>query len=149
MRLLLTSGMGASGALIRFYCWSWAAHAALLLDDGSVLDATPSRGVAIHPPDTYAHQEVFEIAAPDVVVDLAEIWAKAQAVAGKRYDWTAIYGMAARRDWHDPGAWFCSELVAAAFEAAAFPLLRADHLNRVTPRDLLLSPYLRPVPQHT
>lgn len=148
MRVLLTSGMGATGALIRWYNWSWAAHAALLLDDGQVLDATPSRGVALHEPDIYAREQAFDLVLPDgtpfpkEVLDRAEAWARSQE--GDHYDWGGICALALRSDdWHTPGRWFCSELVIGAFEAAGLPLVQTDHLDRISPRDLLLSPYLK------
>lgn len=44
---------------------------------------------------------------------------------------------ALRRRWQDNDAWFCSELVAWAFEAGGRSLFR-EHAWRITPRDLYL-----------
>lgn len=64
---------------------------------------------------------------------------------GKPYDTTAILGILAHRDWRRQDSWFCSELVAAAFEAADAPLLYVTpHVNRITPRDTSLSIKLIP-----
>lgn len=69
--------------------------------------------------------------------DAALSWAQTQQ--GKRYDWSAIAGMGADRNWRDPNRWFCSELVAAAFEKTGNPLFSPDTtVYRITPRDLLL-----------
>ena len=143
MRILITNGEGLAGAVIRWWTWSWAAHAALMLDDGWVLDATPSRGVSIHAAVAAKRVQMFRIDCDAAVLMRAEVWARGQV--GKPYAWSAIFGMAVRRDWRDQGSYFCSELIECAFEAASFPLLRELHTNRVTPRDLLLSPRLRPV----
>jgi uncharacterized protein YycO len=40
------------------------------------------------------------------------------AQVGKPYDYTAIWGFAAGRNWRDTRHWFCSEVQAAAGEAA-------------------------------
>jgi len=62
---------------------------------------------------------------------------------GKPYDWRAIVNFGFHRDWRSPDSWFCSELVAWACEAAGYPLLNpAEPHDRVTPRDLMLSPLL-------
>ena len=140
MRILITNGEGVAGAVIRWWTWSWAAHAALMLDDGWVLDATPAHGVSIHRTVSGDVRRVFRVKCEREVEAGVARWAAGQV--GKPYDWSAIAGIPFRRNWRQPGEWFCSELVASAFEAAAFPLLRTSHLNRVTPRDLLLSPYL-------
>lgn len=68
-------------------------------------------------------------------------WALTQE--GKKYDWTAITGFAMNRDWREEDRWFCSELVCAAFEKVGAPLLNPQmQVYRITPRDLLLSPFI-------
>jgi uncharacterized protein YycO len=71
-------------------------------------------------------------------IDQAYEWAQTQV--GKKYDHTAIFGLAFDRDWRAKDSWFCSELVAEAFEQVGAPLLNPDvDVWRVTPRDILLS----------
>jgi hypothetical protein len=51
--------------------------------------------------------------------------------------------MAVHRDWHDESKWFCSEFVEGSFDHPKWPLAVDNGLvNRITPRDLLLSPRL-------
>ena len=78
-----------------------------------------------------------EIAAP--------IWKFAHAQLGKPYDYSALLGVLAHRDWHADDRWYCSELIAAAFESVGLPLLRSEFADRVTPATLYLSPLLRRV----
>ena len=59
---------------------------------------------------------------------------------GKPYDKTSILGFIIHRDWKSDDSWFCSELVAAAFLEAGIALLRTTDVNRISPRDLSLSP---------
>lgn len=145
--LVFTAGEGITGAITRWWTWSAAGHVAGELGQVGAtiqyLDATPSRGVA-------QHAGIAGRIVARRTVD-CEPEAEARAVAwaadqiGRPYDWRAIAGMPFRRDWRDPRAWFCSEIWAAAFEAIGLPLVHAEALDRVTPRDLLMSPRLRPV----
>lgn len=83
--------------------------------------------------------ELLLLTAPKTAQALS--WAQTQA--GKGYDFTAIAGIAFDRNWRDGRRWFCSELVAAAFEHVGAPLFNtATPIYRITPRDLLLSPYV-------
>ena len=55
------------------------------------------------------------------------------AQLGKPYDKPGIFGFAVNRDWREPDSWFCSELQAAALEAAGLcPQLYAP-ANKITP----------------
>ena len=144
LHLVFTRGEGMTGAVIRAGTWSRAAHVGGLLDDGMVLDATPSLGVALHPGISGRVVGLLAVACTPEVERTAVAWAHRQV--GKPYDWTAIAGFFTRRDWHDPGAWFCMELWLAAFEHAGWPLLHLRHVNRGSPRDGMLSPRLREIP---
>lgn len=132
---------------IRFLTWSWASHVDVVLSDGALLGALASRGVCLHAPPAGGYRRVERY---DVLVPAAPVLRFLRRQLGKPYDWSAILAWPLRRDWHDRRAWFCSELVAAAFEQAGTPLLRASSaaaMRRITPRDLLLSPCLRAAPR--
>lgn len=142
MRVVLTSGMGLTGVFIRWYTWSDIAHAGIQLDDGTIIDATPSAGVSHHDTIAGSMAYYFDLRLPPEA-DLAAANQFLYAQIGKPYDWSAVYGMAFRRDWHDPHQWFCSELVQAWSEAGKFPLLVTPNDDRVSPRDLSMSPLLK------
>lgn len=73
--------------------------------------------------------------------DEAFQWALTQE--GKKYDFAAVTGLAFTRDWREEDRFFCSELVALAFEKAGAPLLNPGmDVYLLTPRDILLSPYI-------
>lgn len=133
VRIALFSSQSFYSQVIKLATWSRWNHVAFVLESGEVLGAL-SQGVCITPID-YAgtRVEFFDVDCPNFNWD----WLRAQL--GKPYDWTAIAGLAMHRDWREDDSWFCSELLAAAFEHSDYPLLRADHLNRITPRDISMS----------
>lgn len=76
----------------------------------------------------------------DAIQDRIMTFARAQV--GKPYDYRGIYGFLDRRDIHGRDAWFCSELVSAAFWAADIPILRSLP-HKTAPGDLHNSPLLQ------
>lgn len=112
---------------------SWS-HCGIVTPQGMVIHAAAFHGVIRQPltefADGVSHFAVRDIALPD---DAAAIqWALSQV--GKPYDWLGALGIAANtRQWQEPDAWFCSELVEAA--AAAGGRQRFIHdAWRVTPQ---------------
>ena len=122
--------------LIRWFTWSEYSHVDFVLEDGRLLGAQ-SDGVFIRKPNNhYTKVQRVSVEAP------ASVLKHARSQIGKPYDYGGIFGIILRRNWHDPKRWFCSEYVAWAFKEAKAPLLRTERANRITPRDLLLSPLL-------
>lgn len=126
--------------MVRWSTWSPYSHVDIVLESGQLLGATPEHGVAIRPPVPGRRTTRLQATAPYVPVVEAM-----QSQLDRPYDWRGIFGCAARQNWQAPNAWFCSELIAWAFEQAGHPLLPTRRTARVTPRDLLLSPRLQPV----
>lgn len=144
IRFVTTSDLVS--ALIRDKTWSPYSHVEFVLDDGTTLGAHLSGGVQIRPIDyaRFTAIEVFSVAMTVEQKFLIESFAKAQI--GKAYDVGAIMGILAHRDWQCPDKWECVELVAAAFEQGGVPLIRVPgNVDRITPRDLLMSVLLQPV----
>jgi hypothetical protein len=97
-------------------------------------------GVRLHDAENYTRIERFQVDAPESIIDIA------MTQEGKPYDWAGIFGLVLReRNWEDDDKWFCSELVAWSFKQGGFPLLN-ETTSRITPRDLLISPLLKPIP---
>lgn len=130
--------------LIRLQTWSSWSHVEFILDDGTTLGAHAKGGVLIRPIDydkfTAEKRYSIDVGSFDVKKAIMDY---AHSQIGKPYDFSDIMGMLARRDWRKEDHWICSELVAACFEKGGFPLLHAGQMvNRISPRDLYLSPYL-------
>lgn len=125
---------------IQLFTWSWASHVDFVLPDGQLLGALATHGgVKIHGDLQYSRIERFTVDAPASVIDFAK------SQLDKPYDWGGICGLVAHnRDWESDDKWFCSELVAWSFKQAGYPLLN-ETSYRVTPRDLLISPLIKPI----
>jgi uncharacterized protein YycO len=52
---------------------------------------------------------------------------------GKPYDFCAVSGLPLNRNWDNPEAWFCSELIAAGLNRDGWGI---PHTGRVTPQNL-------------
>jgi len=121
----------------------WATHVETLMPDGTLLGAHASGGVQARPNDydkgRFSRQLFVPIPATPEQTDAFHTFLRAQI--GKPYDFEAIVGIVAQRDWRDDKAWMCSELVAAGLcqdKVGIFPPHLATEFNHVTPRDLLL-----------
>jgi hypothetical protein len=84
--------------------------------------------------------------APEIV---AKIDARMAMEIGKPYDYGAIFAWMRGRDYQNPLAWFCSELVqqviaetAEAVGGFSAPLVRVESWQ-VSPGDMFLSPVVR------
>lgn len=132
-----------SSKAIQFFTWSWASHVDFVLPNGKLFGALATQdggGVRLHDAENYTRIERFQVDAPESIIDIA------MTQEGKPYDWAGIFGLVLReRNWEDDDKWFCSELVAWSFKQGGFPLLN-ETTCRITPRDLLISPLLKPIP---
>lgn len=119
MRAVLVRANSLSSLLIRARLWENWSHAAVLLPNGEVIDATFKAGGVRRRKlsDVLAHASAFKVINLPVADDVAAMAFLHQQL-GKPYDWRSIVGWATSdRDWRDDSSWFCFELVAAAAEA--------------------------------
>lgn len=141
VQLLFTTTRWPASWLIRAGTWSAWSHVALV-DGDQVIESVMGHGVR-----RVSLYSAIRRASRHALVNLptrnpALIVAAAAAQIGKPYDYTAILGLGLHRDWQEDDAWFCSELVAWAFQQAGEPLFRAECLRRVTPQHLYMLPAL-------
>jgi uncharacterized protein YycO len=118
----------------------WASHAEVLMPDGKLLGAHADGGVKErdqgYDKATLLHDLFVPLTMP--ADQEAAFFAFLRSQLGKPYDFDAIAGIVAQRDWRALDSWFCSELVAAGLEHCGYlPPLAAD-VAKITPRDLLL-----------
>lgn len=144
--LRFSRGTGRAASVVRFGSFGDYAEVGFKLETGLVLDATSGFGVMIREAQDDDTTIYFEFLAPRPHIHKAVSWAQGQV--GAPYDWSAIFGWCRGRPdwWINESRWFPSELVAAAFIEARWPLVREGQLfDRITPRDLLLSTRIKPI----
>lgn len=139
VKILFCTSQKIGAVAIRAVTWSSFSHVAII-DGDEVIEATwPAVRVAPLAEVIAAHSAHAIVELP--CRDPQAVIAAAASQIGKPYDYTAILGLGLRRDWQEEDAWFCSELVAWAFQHAGEPLFRAECLRRVTPQHLwMLAP---------
>ena len=137
----VTSNDAISAAIRAAEYGFWASHVEALMPDGTLLGAHVEGGVMARPRDydkgRFTREEFVPIDVSDAMENDFHAFLRRQL--GKPYDVQAILAFLAQRDWQSPGAWFCSELQAAALSYCGwFASHLATEFNHITPRDLLL-----------
>lgn len=144
MKILQYRGTSFLSWGIRFQTRSKYSHSAILMDDGTVVEAWTNgvRRVGGISDDHKAGTEV-DIFTIDYDFDTARAQLFALDQVGKKYDYWAILRFITRRDEPADDKWFCSELVAAACHDGGCDLLspRMPH-GHISPRDIGMSPLL-------
>ena len=123
--------------LIRLFTWSRYSHVEVMVDKGWL--GASWGGVKIRPYGYYRASSVRAVTVEMEDKDYGRMMDWLYNQVGKPYDFMAVIGIVFRRNWRSENKWFCSELVARAFEVGDKPLIRADHVSRVTPAMLDLS----------
>lgn len=141
VQLLFTTTCWPASWLIRAGTWSTWSHVALV-DGDQVIESVMGHGVRRVPLCSAIRRASRHALVSLPARNSALIVAAANGQIGKPYDYTAILGLGLHRDWQESDAWFCSELVAWAFQQAGEPLFRAECLRRVTPQHLYMLPAL-------
>lgn len=131
-------GKSLISRIIRFINWSNYSHVAYLAPDGTCYEAW--RGSVQKWSGVEANASLFTAHTPGTVIDLydlvtpltesqtAKIVAWMESQKGKKYDyWSIVHFITRRPEWtSSQDKWFCSELVAAAFQKVGRPLLNTD-----------------------
>lgn len=126
---------------IRLVTWSDWSHTAILDEDRQVVIEAVWPRVRVVAAGEFMSRHPKHAVARLPARRPAAVIAAARSQEGTPYDLTGAFGLGIHRDWQDPSAWWCSELVAWAFDTAGDPLFRSDALRRVTPQHLwMLAP---------
>ena len=130
------------GWAVRFWTWSMWSHVEFLTDEG-YFGSRPIFGVKMRPFDYCkpVKQVIGTINCDDKTS--AAIRTAAYSQSGKPYDYLDILGIVTHQDWQERNAWICSKLVLWACHQGGVDLLDAYKFNRVSPRDLAMSPLIR------
>ena len=143
MKILAYQGESFISKAIRFQTRSKYSHIAVMLDDGSVIEAWHKGGVqkssdfsTLHDPGTKV--DVFRI---DGEYDKYQVERFLRDQIGKKYDFLSVARFLSRRKTLHNDKYFCSELAEYAFAFAGLLLLNGNPSEH-SPRDTVLSPHL-------
>lgn len=144
IQLQFVSEAGAGASLLRWFSHGRFSHVDVIIPYEGLLGARMDNpvndhtGVQIRPSDYATFTDRLVVTVPATVREAFRFHDFLARQIGKPYDWRAILAFCTARNWRDPNAWFCSELIAAALEQAGLiePLLNA--VNKITPCDLAL-----------
>lgn len=140
----------AGSTAIKLFERGWCSHVDTVFPDGSLLGARSDEvggkpaGVQLRPANYMQFDKTVRYTLRMPTYNAVAFADFLQKQIGKPYDEKAIVAFALGRDWHNPDAWFCSELVAAALEQSGwFPNKISEDANFLTPRDLeiIISPW--------
>jgi len=137
---LSTEEVNVASAAIRWKTESDWSHVGFyrLADAWTFSAMSDGQGVAWRPPNPKAR--ILKLSVEGIEAALS----KALTQTGKAYDKLDILGIALDRNWSTADRFICSTLVLWSFEQIAIPLLNPRFIPRehMTPRDVLLSPYV-------
>lgn len=146
--LVFSTSFAWQSGVIRLMCHSPYSHCDVMVEDPvphGLLGASDPGGVMVRSHDYQPfkawRKATIKTDKADKVIELVK------SQIGKPFDASAMHHVISeqQRDWKQPDAWFCSELICWALEEAGFfPYRLIVPKNRVTPADLLLllNPYI-------
>jgi uncharacterized protein YycO len=139
IQVALYRGKSALSKAIMWINWSDYSHASLITSCGTEIEAwaTGEGGFwqrltggkvregkfgELHTPDTYV--EIYDV--PGITEPYAQdVETFCRSKVGCPYDWAGVLRFVTRNRPLEDDRWFCSELVAAGFRAAGYPLTNA------------------------
>ena len=140
IRLIFSRSSGLFSPLVQVGTWSSFSQCGILTKENTIVESAFTLGGVVETSFTSFIERVkyYEIVELDCV-DADAIIAAARSQIGKPYDWTGLIGIAVRkRDWQEDDSWFCSELIAWAFDRGSTPLFNREDIHRITPQNLYM-----------
>lgn len=145
MKIILYKGNSLINRLIRFFSRGQYSHSSIILDDGTVYEASPSNGVSVKSDFKSGHlnndiADFFEV--KTTVEQDEKIVEFLKRQLGKKYDYLSVIGFIVyatpeKRKLYS--RWFCSELISAAFKKVEINLLERTDDWLITPTTLSYS----------
>jgi uncharacterized protein YycO len=138
LKLQFSTTSGLISGIVRTVTWSRWSHVDCILDDGRLLGAQWD-GVKIRPADyeKFSRKDCLTLSVTEA--QHAAFMAFVMSQIGKKYDYTALFGVLFHRDWMAMDSWYCSEFFGVAVVKALIIKIITKR-NRVTPellRELL------------
>ena len=147
VQLIFSTRKGIFSKLVRFITWSHYSHVDMIVGGDHIIGASVLHGVeevSLAYRKSVSHRWVIGEVPTIAAEDDDNIYRALKSQVGKPYDWFGILGFLFHRDWQNEDRWFCSELIAWAFDKVGTRIL-ADSVrkSRVSPEHLLMSPMIK------
>lgn len=127
--------------IIQFATWSEFSHVEIVTKQNTLIGADAMKGVIeSNLQSRLLHSSKVFLCGIDTNSLGLELYCRNRL--GSEYDWTGIFGFLFKRNWHEDKKWFCSEIIASGSKDGLDIPLVDEESNRITPRDLLISPKL-------
>lgn len=139
-RLIFSRSHGVFSPLVRAVTWSDWSHCGILTKDNTVVESAFKLGGVVETPYALFTERVdsYTIVEMDCR-DAQAIIDAARSQIGKPYDWTGLFGILFHnRNWQEEDKWWCSELIAWAFEQAGEPLFTPETRIRISPQHIYM-----------
>ena len=138
MRIAFYRGTDLIDKLILFVCRGGYSHVAIVLNNETIIEAYPFKGVRqrqnISDQMKKCVVDIYEVSTTPEQDSVIHDFLKQQL--GKKYDWVAILGFVLHTSEEGRkayGRWICSELVFATFRKASIKLLERINAWKVSP----------------
>jgi uncharacterized protein YycO len=139
MKIAMYKGTGVGSELILYFSRGGYSHAAVMLNDGSIIESKEFHGVRRRASvtDQLTNNytiDIFDVTTTPEQDKIIENFLVSQL--GKGYDYASVVGFvvyASKEGRRSYGKWFCSELVFAAFQKAGIDLLKRIDAWKVSP----------------
>jgi uncharacterized protein YycO len=139
MKIAMYKGTGIGSELILYFSRGGYSHAAVILNDGSIIESKEFHGVRKRKNITDLltknyRIDIFDVSTTEEQDKTIEDFLVKQL--GKGYDYWSVIGFvvyASKEGRRSYGRWFCSELVFAAFQKAGINLLDRVDAWKVSP----------------
>jgi len=150
MKVLLFHGKGFISWLIRVQTRGKYSHAAIMLPDGTIIEAWQGKGVQKLEDGLKSSLGVdaFAINAPLIRLDEIQKFLEAVLADNDGYDYLGVFRFITRRPDKKNNKWFCSELVFEALRAGGVDLFARTEAWEVSPAMLARSPLLTETEVH-
>ncbi len=142
MQIMFCTSNLIGAVLIRTVTWSKWSHVAILLGDGTSVEAVYPKVRRVseqYLKNKYPKYTVVEINIEGVNDE--DLVASALSQLEKPYDLKALVGLLIHRDWASDSQWWCSELAAWLWKDNGYSLFRDEAMNRITPQHLWMLNY--------
>lgn len=138
VQIVLADTKGPFARIIKWNTWSEWAHAALVIDDGRIMEATFQGGVHVSSLQSLKDRSRKGVILECPVKSAKDVIANAVSLLGLPYDTLGALGLGMHRNWQESDAFWCSEAVYYAIHKAGNRYFRAEAMSRITPQHLYM-----------